>query len=81
METNYGMARVADCESCDIAWLYKDARRFGLEQYRNLIGLNNVVCPGNIGSVLFTEDPDFIRLMESCEGLNVTLKPEVIHRH
>ena len=63
---NYGTALAKSCSSCDIAWLYKDAHKFGLDNYKNLIGQGNVVCPEGIGSILETTDPDFITLMESC---------------
>ena len=63
---NYGTALAKSCSSCDSAWLYKDAHKFGLDTYKNLIGQGNVVCPEGIGSILETTDPDFITLMESC---------------
>ena len=32
-----------NCDSCDIAWLYKDAHMFGVETYRSLIGLGTII--------------------------------------
>lgn len=59
--------RVDDCSTCDIAWLYHDAHRFGIYNYQKLVGENNVVCPGGqIGAVLESTDPDFIKLMQDC---------------
>ena len=71
-QQSFGDAKVANCNSCDIAWLYQDAQNFGLDQYRNIVGENNVLCP-EIGPVLTTEDQDFIQLMESCPGKKIDL--------
>ena len=65
--TDHGTVLAKSCSTCDdIAWLYKDAHKFGLDKYKNLVGEGNVVCPEGIGSILETTDPDFITLMESC---------------
>ena len=66
LSSSFGPARVSDCQTCAIAWLYQDAKMFGWEQYKNLAGENNVICPGEIGPVLETNDYDFISLMEKC---------------
>ena len=58
--------KLDDCYTCDIAWLYKDAKLFGIDNYKNLIGTNNVICPGSIGPVLESTDPGFIALMDEC---------------
>ena len=56
---------------CEIAWLYKDAHRYGLEQYKELIdgmtGGHNVNCPE--GPVLTTSNTEFIARMEACPGI------------
>ena len=54
---------------CTVAWLYKDAHKFGFTQYETLVGGhgNNIICD-SIGPVLETEDPVFITLMNSCPG-------------
>ena len=57
--------RVDSCDTCDIAWLYKDAKKFGFDTYKSLIGAGNVQCP-NGDPVLESENPEFITLMESC---------------
>lgn len=62
---SFGVARVADCSSCDIAWLYKDAEQFNKERYIQLVGQNNVICDG-IGPVLETDHPGFIQQMNNC---------------
>ena len=57
-----GTARVISCDSCDIAWLYKDARKFNLNSYISLVGEHNVVCP-KYGPLLESNDPELIALM------------------
>eukprot|EP00095_Tigriopus_kingsejongensis_P000591 maker-scaffold95_size379157-snap-gene-0.24 protein:Tk00591 transcript:maker-scaffold95_size379157-snap-gene-0.24-mRNA-1 annotation:"hypothetical protein ASPNIDRAFT_182707" len=64
LSSNNGPSKVQDC-GCNIAWLYKDAHRFDLGAYSNLIGANNVICEG-VGPVLETTDEDFIQKMDSC---------------
>ena len=63
--TTYGQSRVRDCRGCGIAWLYKDAKMFGLDEYVNLVGNENVVCPIS-GPVLESTDQEFIDQMEAC---------------
>ena len=69
MNSNVGTTRLSSCD-CEIAWLYKDAHRYGIEQYKRLIdGMsagNNVICPE--GPVLTTTDPEFKAKMEACPG-------------
>ena len=59
---------VGDCD-CSIAWLYKDAHKYGLTQYQDLVGDsgNNIICD-SAGAILLAEDPEFIGLMDSCPG-------------
>ena len=59
---------VGECD-CSIAWLYKDAHKFGITQYQHLVGDsgNNVIC-NDVGPILLSEDPEFIALMDSCPG-------------
>ena len=59
---------VGDCD-CSIAWLYKDAHKYGLTQYQDLVGDsgNNIICD-SVGAILLAEDPEFIALMDSCPG-------------
>ena len=70
LHTTHGNIQIASCSDCDIAWLYKDAHRFGLEEYRSLIGDYNILCPrtnsGSAIAVLDRQDSDFIALMNSC---------------
>ena len=70
LDTTQGYIRIASCSNCDIAWLYKDAHRFGLEEYRALIGDYNILCPrtnsGSAIAVLDRQDSDFVALMNSC---------------
>merc|ERR1711993_83747 len=67
MNSNVGTTRLSSC-GCEIAWLYKDAHRYGINQYKQLIdgmsGGNNVICPE--GPVLTTTDPEFKAKMEAC---------------
>ena len=67
MQTNVGVTKAGLCD-CTIAWLYKDAHKFGLEKYKNLVGNEgyNVICPE--GPVLVTEDTAFIDRMDACPG-------------
>ena len=69
MNSNVGTTRLSSC-GCEIAWLYKDAHRYGINQYKQLIdGMsagNNVICPE--GAVLTTTDPEFKAKMEACPG-------------
>ena len=51
--------------SCDIAWLYKDAHKFGIDSYKGLIGPWNVIC-SDIGPILECQIPEFIAFMDSC---------------
>ena len=51
--------------SCEIAWLYKDAHRFGIDAYKGLIGPGNMIC-SDVGPILETENPTFIAFMDSC---------------
>ena len=69
----------ADCSTCDIAWLYHDAHRFGIYNYQRLVGENNVVCPGKIGAVLESSDPDFIKLMQDCPRMYNPSSLKTIH--
>jgi hypothetical protein len=70
LATTKGNIRIESCSNCDIAWLYKDAHRFGLKTYQDLIGNYNILCPrtnsGSAVAVLDNLSPDFIELMESC---------------
>ena len=75
LATNHGPIRLGweSCSNCDIAWLYKDAHRFGLQVYQDLLG-ENVLCRDVIGlhaevvfkPILEYHSRDFIELMESC---------------
>ena len=76
MNSNVGTTRLdASSCGCEIAWLYKDAHRYGLEQYKELIdgmtGGNNVNCPE--GPVLTTSNTEFIARMEACPGILVRI--------
>ena len=75
MATNNGNIRVASCSNCDIAWLYKDAHKFGLQTYQDLVGNYNILCPrtnsGAAVAVLDNHNPDFIDLMESCPDTGI----------
>ena len=56
-------------DTCDIAWLYKDAKKFGLDRYTSIVqGQVNVQCQlgWDIGTVLGSQDPEFISHLESC---------------
>ena len=57
-------AVINSCDNCDHAWLYKDAKQFGFEAYKRLVG-NNAICPG-VGPILETDDVDFIAQMNDC---------------
>ena len=72
-----GATRVSSCDSCDIAWLYKDARKFNLDRYKSLVGEHNVVCP-NYGPLLESNDPELIALMDSCPGNENTVFPHIV---
>ena len=70
-----GATRVISCDSCDIAWLYKDARKFNLNSYISLVGESNVMCPNGpygYGPVLESNNPEFIALMNSCPGNDIS---------
>ena len=58
-------AMINSCNSCTVAWLYKDAHKFGIDAYKQLVGSNNAFCP-DVGPVLETDDADFIAQMNSC---------------
>ena len=64
---------VGECD-CSIAWLYKDAHKYGLTQYQDLVGDsgNNIICD-SVGAILLAEDPDFISLMDSCPGNKILI--------
>lgn len=64
LSSSSGQTKVKNCD-CSIAWLYKDAHKYGLSQYISLIGANNVICEG-IGPVLETKDETFLKTMDSC---------------
>ena len=72
MITSGGPNMVDNCmSSCDIAWLYKDAHRFGIDAYKGLIGPGNLICTDSagkypIGPIFESENPDFIAFMDSC---------------
>ena len=51
--------------SCDIAWLYKDAHKFGIDAYKGLICPGNVIC-SVVGPILECQIPEFIAFMDSC---------------
>ena len=75
LATNNGNIRVASCSNCAIAWLYKDAHKFGLQTYQELVGNYNILCPrtnsGAAVAVLDNHNPDFIDLMESCPDTGI----------
>ncbi|XP_059087124.1 uncharacterized protein LOC131883628 [Tigriopus californicus] len=60
-----GKTQVRDCSNCSISWLYNDAFRFGRDEYKRLVGDENVVCEG-IGPVLESSDDGFNAEMEDC---------------
>lgn len=53
-----------NCDTCDISWLYKDAKRFGWENYIRLT--NKKVCCPQLGPFFDIKEESFIELMESC---------------
>lgn len=63
--TEKGTIAVGSCYTCDIAWLYKDAQKYGLDSYKAIIG-RNVMCPESNTPILENDDKDFIELMEDC---------------
>ena len=70
---------VESCSNCDIAWLYKDAHRFGLKSYRNLIGNNNLLCQYGDATepdvpFLDNDKPEFLELMKSCPDTGTNKK-------
>ena len=57
-------SKYVDCDTCDIAWLYKDAQMFGLPFYKSL-GLDTVYCSGSSTSVL-EPNPTMTQFFEEC---------------
>ena len=55
-----------------MAWVYKDAQKFGIEAYRGLVGNGNLRCLNSdsngliFGSILESQSPELIAFMESC---------------
>ena len=81
LDTTQGNIQISSCSNCDIAWLYKDAHRFGLDIYRDLVGDYNILCPrtnsGSALAVLNRQDSEFVDLMNSCPetGISRNKKP------
>ena len=66
---NFGAIHVGDClNDCSMAWLYKDAEMFGMEEYRKLLGEDNVVCSDS-GPILAGDNPNLIKHFDSCPSM------------
>ena len=58
---------IEDCFTCDVAWIYKDAHKFGLDAYKNLVGHGNLRCMNSNGEpILESENSELISFLESC---------------
>ena len=70
----FGQITISDCLSdCSMAWLYKDAHKFGLDQYKQLIGGQNVICEG-YGPILDSANQTALSShFQSCPGLQALL--------
>ena len=79
IQTNVGSTQAGLCD-CTIAWLYKDAHKFGLDKYIKLVGNDgyNIYC--DEGPVLRTEDVEFIKRMNACSGNNCRWSLKLIIR-
>ena len=58
-----------DCDTCEIAWLYKDARSFGLPFYKNVLGLGNVWCRS--GTNVLEPNPTMAQFFEQCPSNSI----------
>ena len=65
INVNGEILKVVSCETCEIAWLYQDAKNNGIELYKSVLG-RNVICPESNVPVLENNNEIFIDLMESC---------------
>ena len=61
-----GTTVLQSCQTCDIAWLYRDAKKYGVGLYESLLGQGNVICEDYNSPFVTITDPDFIDFMESC---------------
>ena len=61
-----GTTVLSSCQTCDVAWLYRDAKKYGSSLYEGLVGQSNVICPEYNSPLVTTTDPDFIDFMENC---------------
>ena len=61
-----GTTVLPSCQTCDVAWLYQDAKKYGIQLYEGLVGQSNVICPEYNSPLVTNTDPDFIDFMENC---------------
>ena len=68
---NFGSINLDGCmDDCTNAWVYKDARKFGMDKYKALLG-NNVFCR-NEGPILEGGNPELYAHFEACKSENTS---------
>ena len=70
MESNFGPISLSGCtDDCTHAWVYQDAKKYGIEEYKRLLGgfMTDVYCPE--GPILSGGDPSLYTHFESCPGI------------
>ena len=65
-ETNHtGPIYLDRCmDDCSFAWIYKDALKYGMNEYKKLIGNHDVICPN--GPILSDGYPELYAHFKSC---------------
>ena len=65
LKSNFGAITIDGCmDDCTHAWVYQDAKNFGMTEYEKLLG-SNVYCNTG-GPILSGGDPDLYAHFEGC---------------
>ena len=65
LKSNFGAITIDGCmDGCTHAWVYQDAKNFGMTEYEKLLG-SNVYCNTG-GPILSGGDPDLYAHFEGC---------------
>jgi len=65
-KSSFGPIYVDGCmDDCSHAWVYKDAQKYGMDEYEKLIGSNGVICKFH-GPILSGGDPKLYSHWERC---------------
>ena len=79
LKSNFGAITIDGCmDGCTHAWVYQDAKNFGMTEYEKLLG-SNVYCNTG-GPILSGGDPDLYAHFEGCPSKYYSGKVKRIKR-